>query len=141
MTTSPPRVAILDDEVDMRVALGRLLTFRGFAAVEFETGGQLLSACARETFHCVILDLHMPGMDGFEVLESLRSRQDAPPVIVITGHDQRGNHERVTDLGASAYFSKPIDGPLLLGAIARFARQDDGVSSPAQTMALFPDPP
>lgn len=109
----------------MRVALRRLLSLRGYHVADFDTGDALLAACGETPIRCIILDLHMPGMNGFEVLERLTERSHAPPVIVITGHDQAGNAERVTSLGARAYLTKPVDGPPLLELLSRLTAIPD----------------
>ena len=130
MSSAAPLIAVLDDEEKMRVALRRLLCLRGYRVAEFESGPELLEACAEKTIGCIILDLHMPKVNGFDVLEELAQHPDAPPVIVITGHDQAGNAERVTRLGARVYFTKPVDGAQLLQAIAEFAGASDRESPP-----------
>jgi len=110
-------IAILDDEPAMRRALRRLLTSRGFRVKEFERGEELIAALGANSLDCLLLDLHMPGLNGFDVLETHRSRQLTVPVIVITAHDEPGTAERVLALGASAYLRKPVDKQALLGAI------------------------
>jgi response regulator NasT len=64
--------------------------------------------------NCVLLDLHMPGLNGFDVLGRIARRV---PVLVITGHDQPGNAERVRASGALGYFLKPVNESQLLAAI------------------------
>lgn len=123
MNPAPPLVAVLDDEENMRVALRRLLGPRGYEVALFENGADLLAACPGRPIRCIILDLHMPGMNGFEVLERLSTLASAPPVIVITGHDQVGNAERAGRLGARAYFIKPVDGGPLLQALSELTHQ------------------
>lgn len=114
MPATSPVIAIVDDEPQMRTALGRLLRVRGYDTASFGDGSLFLNALQTDSFACVILDLHMPEPNGFTVLERLSERPAAPPVIVISGHDKPGNAERVTLLGASAYLTKPVDeGPLL----------------------------
>lgn len=120
-STESPLIAVLDDEAKMRVALRRLLRPRGYEVAEFADAPELLKACADKDIACIILDLHMPGMNGFDVLERLARLPKAPPVIIITGHDQAGNAERVTRLGARAYLTKPVDGAPLLKALAELA--------------------
>ncbi len=118
MPTSEPVVAILDDEPEMRKALRRLLTSRGFRVEEFAYGEDLVAALSSRPVDFLLLDLHMPGINGFDVLETFRSRQIHVPVIVITAHDEPGTADRVRSLGASAYLKKPVDREALFSAIA-----------------------
>jgi len=118
MSSTSPVIAVLDDEANMRIALRRLLTLRGYEVALFKTGRDLLEACKSQKIDCIILDLHMPEMNGFEVLEKLASRLSPLPAIVITGHDQAGNAERARSLGACAYFTKPVDQEHLLGCLS-----------------------
>ena len=118
MPTAQPVVAVLDDEPEMRKALRRLLTSRGFRVEEYACGEDLLAALGAQPLDCLLLDLHMPGINGFDVLEAFRSRQISVPVIVITAHDEPGTRERVQSLGAAAYLKKPVDREALLSAIA-----------------------
>ena len=117
MNSSPFTVAVLDDEAKFRQAQTRLLKTHGFKVETFESGNDLLAALARERFGCVLLDLHMPGMTGFDVLAELATQERRPPVIVITGHDEPGNALRVRALGAMEYLLKPVDESRLLTAI------------------------
>ena len=117
MSTDAPVVAVLDDEPEMRKALRRLLTSRGFGVQEYARGEDLLAALSTQPLNYLLLDLHMPGINGFDVLETFHSRQIPVPVIVITAHDEPGTAERVHALGASAYLKKPVDRDALLSAI------------------------
>ena len=112
-------VAVLDDEPEMRKALRRLLASRGFQVEEYASGDELLAVLGLHSLHCVLLDLQMPGLNGFEVLEILCIRQNPVPVIVITAHDEPGTAERVRALGACAYLKKPVDCDVLFSAIAK----------------------
>ena len=118
MARTQPVVAVLDDEPEMRKALRRLLTCRGFRVQEYERGEDLLAALDSQPLDYLLLDLHMPGINGFNVLETFEARHIPVPVIVITAHDEPGTRERVHALGASAYLKKPVDRDALLSAIA-----------------------
>jgi FixJ family two-component response regulator len=113
----PPLIAVLDDEPKMCKAVARLLKTHGFQVVTFTLGEDLLAACAVRLPECLLLDLHMAGIDGFEVLERFAAQHVPIPVIVITGHDQPGNAERVQSLGAVSYLLKPLDESKLLAVI------------------------
>jgi len=112
-------IAILDDEPEFRRALARLLKAHGYDAVPFANAQALLAAVSSLRFDCILLDLDMPGISGFDVLEALRARAHAPPVIVVTGQDDRASTERALALEAFACQRKPVRAPELIGAIER----------------------
>ena len=117
MTETSPVVAVLDDEPQMRKALRRLLGTHGFCVEVYESGNDFLAALASHPADCLVLDLHMPEVSGFDVLAAFESQNIATPVVVITGHDELGTAERTRALGASAYLKKPVDESALLSAI------------------------
>ena len=128
MNQPRPLIAVLDDEPNMCKALSRLLTTRDFEVVTFALGEELLASIAARLPDCLLLDLHIPGISGFQVLERLAAQQSPVPVIVITGHDQPGNAERVRSLGAVDYLLKPIKELTLLEALAK-AMHSGGATS------------
>lgn len=117
MPDRSPTVAVIDDEAQMLVALGRLIKSRGYEVALFGDGKSLLAAVPERTIDCIVLDLHMPGLSGFSILETLSGMQLHPPVILITGHDEPGNLERSEELGAVRYLLKPVDASPLMEAI------------------------
>ena len=110
-------VAVVDDEAAVRRALERLLRSAGLDTEGFASGSAVLHGLARREPDCVVLDLHMPGMSGFELQDRLAAREIRIPVIVMTGHDTPESFERATAGGAAAYLRKPVDGEELLAAI------------------------
>jgi FixJ family two-component response regulator len=117
MPTKQSVIAVLDDEPEMRKALRRLLGSRGFRVEEYGCAEDLLADMGSHTMDCLLLDLHMPGINGFDVLGTFRVRHIPVPIIVITAHDEPGTADRVRALGASAYLKKPVDRDALLAAI------------------------
>ena len=117
MTASQSVIAVLDDEPQLLKALSRLLKTHGYLVETFAAGEDLLAACARRSFACVLLDLHLPGLSGFDVLGRFAQAGWPGPVIVITGHDEPGNAGRVRALGADGYLLKPLDESRLLIAL------------------------
>ena len=128
MNQTPPVVAVLDDEPQMRKALRRLLSTHGFRVDTYERGNDFLAALPSHPADCLVLDLHMPEVNGFDVLVALQSQRVAMPVIVVTGHDEPGTAERTRTFGALAYLRKPVDEVALLAAIKSAIAADD--SSP-----------
>lgn len=123
MPPPPLVIAIVDDKEKLRLALARLLRAHGREAVGFARGEELLAALVARRFDCVLLDLFMPGLSGFDLLAALRARSDAPPVIVISAHDEPELTGRARALGAVDCLRKPVAAPALLGAIERAVRR------------------
>ncbi len=116
-------VAVVDDEEPIRKALGRLLRASGLVAECFPSGRAFLDAIVTSRPDCVILDLHMPGLGGLQVLEQLKSHPPSLPTIVITGHDEPENQARCLSGGAVAYLRKPLDDEMLLRTIDQAVRK------------------
>ncbi len=117
-----PHVAIVDDEEGIRKALRRLLRASGLDAVAYATGEEFLSATAEKRPDCLVLDLHMPGMSGLQVLRRLKATGGRLPVVVITAHDEPETRKQCMNAGADAYLRKPLEDQLLLKAIAAAMR-------------------
>jgi FixJ family two-component response regulator len=111
-------VAIVDDEEPIRRALERLLRSAGLDARGFATGGDFLAGLAARRPDCLIVDLHMPGMSGLELLRQLLAMGLRLPVVVITAYDEPDSRARCLEAGAAAYLRKPLDQRVLLDAIA-----------------------
>ena len=114
---SKPLVAVVDDEESVRRALERLFRSAGLETETFASGGAMLEDLDRREPDCVVVDLHMPGMSGFELQQALTAREPRIPVVVLTGHDSPETFERATAAGAAAYLRKPVDGDALLAAV------------------------
>ena len=113
------RLAVVDDDAEVRVALTRLVASAGFAVETFASGAEFMRSVEDHEPDCLVLDLHMPGMSGFELQIALAVAHPALPVVVITGHDTPDSRERTLQLGAKAYLCKPVDDEDLLAAIDR----------------------
>ena len=118
MVRAAPLIAVVDDEEGVRRALARLIRSAHLDAVTYPTGDEFLEMLTEHRPpDCVVLDLHMPKVDGFQVQEWLTRAQLRIPVIVITGHDTAESKARAMKGGAVAYLRKPVDAETLLGAI------------------------
>jgi FixJ family two-component response regulator len=110
-------IAIVDDEEPIRKALKRLLRSAGLEVETFPSGVEFLESLAIRRPDCVVLDLHMPVMSGFEVQARL-AEFDAPvPVVVITGHDSDETRAQALAGQPVAYLRKPVNDQVLLDAI------------------------
>jgi len=110
-------LAVVDDDADVRVALTRLVSSAGFAVETFASGAEFLCSVEDHEPACLVLDLHMPEMSGFDVQGALAVAHAALPVVIITGHDTPESRVRALQLGAKAYLCKPVNDEALLAAI------------------------
>ena len=118
MTKPPLLIAVVDDEEPVRKALMRLMRSAGLSAQTFGSGTEFLESLETRLPDCVVLDLHMPHMDGFSVQAHLARKCAALPVIIVTGHDFPEAQERAMAGGASAFLRKPVLDRTLLDAIS-----------------------
>jgi FixJ family two-component response regulator len=117
VNSTPPLIAVVDDEAAVRTALRRLLQSAGFGVETFAGGGDFLESLKDHAPDCVVLDLHMPAVNGFDVQARLVAAGPHLPVVVITGHDTTDNRDRARALGVAAYLHKPVNDQTLLEAI------------------------
>lgn len=117
MSKNRPLIAIVDDEEPVRIALRRLLRSASFDVETFPSGAEFLDSLKSHQPDCVILDVHMPRVNGFAVQARLAKSGIRLPVVVITGHDSSETRERALAGGVSAYLRKPVDDQTLLEAI------------------------
>jgi FixJ family two-component response regulator len=115
--SNAPLLAVVDDDVDVRVALTRLVSAAGFTVETFASGAEFLRSLQDHEPDCLVLDLHMPEMSGFDVQSALARDHSAVPVLVITGHDTPESRARALQLGAKVYLCKPVNDEALLAAI------------------------
>jgi len=117
MNNDSPLVAIVDDDLDVRRALRRLIGSAGFAVETFASGAEFLQSLENHEPACVVLDLHMPELSGFDVQTQVAQTHAGVPVVIVTGHDTPEARSRSLGGGAVAYLCKPVDDETLLAAI------------------------
>jgi FixJ family two-component response regulator len=107
-----PVIAIVDDDASVRRALQRLVESAGYTAEAFASGREFLDWLPQGQASCLVLDVHMDGMSGFDL-----QRRLAVPVIFITAHDDALTLERIEKSRAAGHLRKPIDAQAVLSAI------------------------
>jgi len=134
MPTSPEKHVILiaDDRASSRELLRTVLERSGYEVLEAEDGQQALAEARSGHPDLVLLDLQMPGLDGFGVLAALREdpRFRDLPVVALTASAMRGDREKILAAGFTDYLAKPAGAEMLRETVARLLRQG-GQSSPA----------
>jgi len=118
MVQSHPLIAVIDDEDTICRALKRLLVTSNLDVMTFSSAELFLQSLALSRPDCVVLDLHLPGMNGLDLLKWM-SREDLHiPTIVITGQDEQRSRASCLGAGALDYLPKPLDHQRLLQAIS-----------------------
>lgn len=107
----------------MRRALLRLLHASGLRARAYESAEGFLANWRSEPPDCVVLDLHMPGLNGLELMQCLQRLDARLSFVVITAHDEPAMRARCLEAGAGAYLCKPLDEHTLLSAIESVCAQ------------------
>ena len=116
-----PKIAVVEDNLDNRLLVQAILE-DAYEISEYENGMEVLDGLADDIPDLVLLDISLPGMDGTEVLEWVRSQEllNNLPVIALTAHAMSGDREKYLEMGFDEYVTKPIvDEDILVGAIER----------------------
>ena len=122
---SPPKVILyIEDDPANRILVRRVMEAQGYRVLEAENGMQGLEIAQMEQFGAILVDIHMPEMDGFEVMARLRAMPQTAsvPIIALTAMVMKGDRERTLEAGCSGYIQKPIDVDLLPEQVAAVLR-------------------
>lgn len=123
----PPlgRVLVVDDDDQMRRICTRILANEGWEISQASHGRAAIAAVydATDPFDCVVSDVHMPEIDGFQLVAAVRKHDDDLPVLLMTGDPSLDGAVRAIDTGAVSYMSKPFEPEALIAGVARAARR------------------
>lgn len=124
-----PLVLVADDDLTSRLLSREALEWAGFAVVEAEDGDAALAVFERSRPALVLLDVDMPGKDGFAVCRTLRARADAnlTPIVMLTTHDDIESVDQAYAEGATDFISKPVNWALLGHRTRYILRASDAV--------------
>jgi FixJ family two-component response regulator len=111
------RISIVDDDAAVREALKRLMRSIRFDVTTFESAEEFLASDRISETDCLILDLYLPGMSGFELQERLKSQHQGVPVVFITAHADEASRQRAIKAGAVELLAKPVRRDALFKAV------------------------
>ena len=111
-------VAVVDDDTSVRRALTRLLQSADLRVLTYASATEFLDMGLSIAPDCVILDIHLGGMSGLELLSRLRQLGHNLPVLIITAHDDARSREAAARGGCVSYLRKPLDAKVLLDEVA-----------------------
>jgi FixJ family two-component response regulator len=114
-------IAVVDDDPRLLESLEDLFESAGYAARTFSSAKALIDA-GFSGIDCLITDIGMPGMDGFELRDLVKEVRPDLPVFLITGRHEIGHQQRANAKDICGFFRKPFDGPALLAAVGSALR-------------------
>ena len=114
-----PKILLVEDNEMNRDMLSRRLLKKGFELVMAVDGEQALEMARAETPDLILMDISLPGLDGWEATRRLKARPEtqAIPIIALTAHAMAGDREKCLEAGCNDYDTKPVEFPRLLGKI------------------------
>jgi FixJ family two-component response regulator len=116
-----PLVAIIDDDASIRAALARVLQTADFEVATYASAEEYLGAPRRSKPVCLVLDVHLGGMTGFDLQDRLVAAHTPVAVVFITAHDEVPTRELERRAGPHGYLRKPFDSDQLLDLVRRAA--------------------
>jgi two-component system, cell cycle response regulator DivK len=121
------RILVVDDSEPERELLGYLLRARGHEVVEAGSGEESVELALDAMPNLILMDIQMPGMDGYATLDALRGsgRADLCPVLALTAFGAVGDREKALAAGFDAYFSKPITPATFMDQLEAFLDRED----------------
>ena len=123
MLPQESRVLVIEDEPPLRKALRISLSFTGFEVEEACTGEEALGLVMQHPFDLVLLDINMPGLNGFEACQRIRSLAPRTRIVMLTVRDAEDDKVRALDSGADDYITKPFRLPELLARLRAVLRR------------------
>jgi len=119
MTEKKTKVVVVDDDSSFLRAQERLLRAAGFEPLGYPSGESFLQESPHPPIDCVILDIRLGTMTGFDLARQLAAEGSRAPVIFITAHDEPEAREQARQMGCAAYLRKPFSAQSLIEAIRR----------------------
>ena len=116
------RILVVEDNPDNMYVMDRILTHRGYSVGEATSGADALRMIVETPFDLVLMDMQMPGLDGYTTVQTIRELATGKevPIIAVTAHSMPGDRERTLDAGCTDYVSKPIQTQDLLQLIEHY---------------------
>jgi len=117
------RLLLVEDDRNLRGFLRKAFREEGYDVDQAESGDRAVDRALAGEYHCVVLDVMLPGRDGFAVVEELRRRNVATPILLLTARDELESRVRGLEGGADDYLTKPFDLPELLARVSALIRR------------------
>jgi FixJ family two-component response regulator len=141
MSAAPPTIFVVDDDASFLTAVTRLLRAGGYAVKTFSSADEFVKNPLPDSTGCIIADLHMPGMNGLDLQESLAKTGVPLPMIFLTGHGDIPTSVHAMRNGAEDFLTKPVNREKLFAAVqralARNLREREAHTKQRERRALY----
>jgi two-component system, LuxR family, response regulator FixJ len=141
-SSSKDEIFIVDDDAGVRESLSMVFSLQGYDVIALSDGASLLSAARQRTPACIILDVHMPGRSGLDILKELNADAYGAPILIISGQGDIAMAVDAIKNGALDFIEKPFDGQGVLRrvkeAIDAWRRRRDSAGTSGVRAARFP---
>lgn len=117
------QLLLVEDDCDLRRFLSKAFREEGYGVTESDSGDRGLDRALSGEYSCIVLDVMLPGRDGFSVVEEMRRRGVATPVLLLTARDELEARVRGLEGGADDYVTKPFDLPELIARVHALIRR------------------
>ena len=128
------RILIVEDEVRLAEALSQIMAEQRYQTDVVYTGSDGLDYALTSQYDVIVLDVMLPGLSGFEVVQRLRSAHNSTPVLMLTAKDETSDKVNGLDCGADDYMTKPFDSGELLARVRALTRRQGEVLSQSLTV-------
>jgi FixJ family two-component response regulator len=118
-------ISIVDDDASMRNALVDMLRSLGYDARGFASAEDMLASGELDRFACMVTDIQMPGMSGFDLARELHERGAPLPVIMVTARTEPGLEEKAMSCGAACFLRKPFETQIFVACVERALSTSD----------------
>ncbi|MGI9628713.1 MAG: sigma-54-dependent transcriptional regulator [Longimicrobiales bacterium] len=130
------RILVVDDDHAFRLSTAALLQDEGYQISEAENGQGAIDALESGTFHLIVLDMRMPGIDGIDLVEVLRTRGEHIPILMISGFGTVDAAVRALHVGADDFLTKPVEPDVLTDRVARLLTDRPNLDGASQRFGI-----
>ena len=120
MAENKGKILIIDDSATNVFLLQTLLEEQGYTVLFTYNGQEAIKYLDEQKFDLLLLDIMMPGIDGYDILEKLSTDQSNTPVIMVTAKDDSDSEKKARDMGATDYVTKPVNFEKLIKLVQKY---------------------
>ncbi len=119
---SNKKVLVVEDNYMNKVLIREMLVLQGYDVIDADSGNEAIEKAKSEKPDLILMDIHLPGIDGIEAMKTIKSDPEmlSIPIIAVTASAMKGDEERIRREGFDGYIPKPIEVKVLIDVISKF---------------------